>query len=391
MVEIGKIPLLPPPSPFLSSSSPFQMQGPSLLHLVERSSPDSIHDNVLDWFDNHSREEIQAAAKEGNEKGETALHIILKSNVKDGDDSSIQSRRFTQTDDCDGSSLISVIKKFVDYAEDSLSIQDRSGYLPLHIACQDRTCSFDVIKMLIEAYPAGLGVTSNRDSTIMKHTPFGWDYATSVGGHFTEFIQYIVKSDVCRSRLKESTIETRRARHRILIHCKDYVPLDILKKGMLNEKNLESNAMVRWLNEMPCKRSVVFSMVFELYLHLAWISIFIHTTILHIEQDQSIQGWEPVALLVCSIVFLMQEFYQMYRFTVTNATLAYWIDFWNWIDLTTSSLVLSSAIKFLQNDQSSAADNLLITTGVFQFILFTSYLKKVSCFPSIVREFRFIP
>ena len=61
---------------------------------------------------------------------------------------------------------------------------------------------------------------------------------------------------------------------------------------------------------------------------------------------------------------------------MTNAAVAYWLDKWNWIDLTTSSLVVASAIKFLQNDESMQNDYLLITTGFFQFVLLISYLKK---------------
>ena len=66
----------------------------------------------------------------------------------------------------------------------------------------------------------------------------------------------------------------------------------------------------------------------------------------------------------------------MYRFYKTNAGIAYWMDLWNWIDLTTASLVTASAIQFLQNDESRDNDRLLITTGCFQFVLLISYLKK---------------
>ena len=60
---------------------------------------------------------------------------------------------------------------------------------------------------------------------------------------------------------------------------------------------------------------------------------------------------------------------------MTSAGVAYWLDVWNWIDLSAVGLVVSSSIKFLQND-GSAQKSLLMTTGFFQFILLISYLKK---------------
>ena len=100
------------------------------------------------------------------------------------------------------------------------------------------------------------------------YSPFGWDFDVAVGEHFTEFLQYNLASDVCASGVGQSTKQMRKSKYRLLGHCKNYIPLDILKRGMLNEKILELKAMVRWLNEIPCKRDLVCSMVFELYLHI---------------------------------------------------------------------------------------------------------------------------
>ena len=338
----------------------------------------SICDDVLKWFEHSTRIEAQIAAGETNDCGETVLHIILKKYHARNEIGDVV-RRFTAAEEVEfegDANLLDVVKKFVEIAGDTIKMQDSRGYLPLHNACQDRACGFDVIQALTEAYPAGLGVMSTRENAL-THTPFGWDYATSVGGHFTDFLQYVVATDVSLSCVEKFTMETRVVRHRLLGHCKNWVPLDILKKGMLNERNLESKAMIRWLNEMPCTRKVVCSMVFEFYLHMAWIATFVYTTMLHIEADQNIQGWEPIALLVFAAIFFIQEFYQLYRFIMTNAAFAYWLDKWNWIDLTTSSLVVASAIKFLQNDGNVQNDHdLLITTGFFQLVLLISYLKK---------------
>ncbi|KAL9186364.1 hypothetical protein ACHAXT_005602 [Thalassiosira profunda] len=330
----------------------------SLLEIVARSGVeqegDPSWDDVLAWFDATGLHEAREATVETNDRGETALHVMLRNNG------------------APRQQLLDVVRRFRDVESDAFRMQDaHRGNLPLHYACQGASCEFDVVEELIRAYPAGLSVM-NSD----KYTPFGWDYNISLGRHFTQFLQHVVATDLCESGAKGATLKLRKDRHRLLRHCKNYVPLEILRRGMLDEQTLESSAMIRFLNEMPCKRTVVGSMVFELYLHIAWIVTFIHATTLHIENDLQLTGWEPIALLVFAALFFLQEFYQMYRFYKTNAGIAYWMDLWNWIDLTTASLVTASAIQFLQNDESRDNDRVLITTGCFQFVLLISYLKK---------------
>lgn len=313
-------------------------------------------DDVLTWLHDQSDGggEVQVASRDTNNCGETPLHILLNMGTR---------YQHQQLD---------MIEALSSIESEAFKIQDNHGCLPLHNACRERTCSFEVIEALIMAYSAGLGVRSD----IEKHTPFGWDYNISLGAHFTDFLQHIMEHDVHASGGKGSTIEMRKSRHRLLCHCKNYIPLDVLKTGMLDENTLKSKAMIRWLNEMPCKRIVVCAMVFECYLHLAWIGTFLIATVSHLEDDEQLQGWEPIALLIFSVLFFIQEFFQLYRFVTTNSAIAYWLDLWNWIDLVTVGLVATSAIKFLQEDADVPSHSLLTTTGFFQFVLLVSYLKK---------------
>ncbi len=137
--------------------------------------------------------------------------------------------------------------------------------------------------------------------------------------------------------------------------------------------------MLRWLNEIPCRDSLVCSMVLEFYLHVTWIVVFIFATREHIEDDGRVGGvptWQPISLLLLAALFFLQEVYQLYRYAKTHVAIAYWLDMWNWIDITTISLVAASAVQFLQRDMSVQNDNLLITAGLFQCLLILSYLKK---------------
>ena len=66
-------------------------------------------------------------------------------------------------------------------------------------------------------------------------------------------------------------------------------------------------------------------MVFELYLHIAWIIIFVLATSRHIENDKELRGWEPITLIICSVFLFLQEFYQLMRFVITNSAIGRFI------------------------------------------------------------------
>lgn len=115
---------------------------------------------------------------------------------------------------------------------DDIKLQDSCSCLPLHLACRNRNCNF-VIQTLIETYPTDLGVFNKR-----RRTPLVWDYSNkSQGQHSTEFIQYVVESKedevngTNETELRECQRRIKKKRHRLLGQCKNYVPLDVLKKG----------------------------------------------------------------------------------------------------------------------------------------------------------------
>lgn len=324
------------------------------------------------WFEGADPAAAREASRETNERGETALHVVLR---KQGADAGTAGRATSQRQ------LLQAVLTFDDVCgPDAFRIQTSVGYLPLHVACAQRACGFEVIRAVVEAYPPGLGVYSReRNAQMRRHTPFAWDYDSSIGGHFTEFLQHFVaRDDFHRSGSRRSSVTNRHNLTSLLCHCRDYVPLEILKKGMLHKETLQLKAMIRWLNDMPCKRSVVCSMVFELYLHVGWISTMLFATEQRMspEGNRKVEGPAPYLLLAFAALFLIQELNQLHRFIITNASMAYFVDVWNWIDLATCFLVAATAARFLQDDVSVPSNELLMAAGVAQFILLVSYLKK---------------
>eukprot|EP00984_Skeletonema_dohrnii_P017669 scaffold8108_cov118-Skeletonema_dohrnii-CCMP3373.AAC.2 len=259
----------------------------------------------------------------------------------------------------------------------------KDDYSLLHRACMSKR-SFELIEGLIGMCPEALGKKSKTD----RKTPFEWDYKESCGGHFKEFIQNLLPAWETLSQIDEekedpddrsqadveNEEEKDRRYYRILTHCKNYVPVDILRIGFLDEKTLERRSFLEWLNGMLCRRSVVFMMVFELYLHMAWIYTFVSASFMYFESDEPL-GWRPTALLVFAAIFLLEEMSQFIRLFFTGELLYYCTDLWNWIDVVTCVMVIVSAARFLDED-SSIDGRLLMTTGCLQSLLFLSYLKK---------------
>ena len=193
-----------------------------------------------------------------NRHGETPLHIA-----------------------CQHGASLEAILNLLEDPSTAVKTQDQHGCLPLHYACMNGQSSFDVIEALIEAYPVGLGVTNNDGKS-----PFGWDYDKTPGRFFSQFINFVVEPRwESEDSSRRSTLDKKYKIFRLLGHCKNYVPLDIVRMGYLNKHILESKEFVRWLNEKPCERSLVFFMVLEFYLHIAWITTFVTTSHIYFEES----------------------------------------------------------------------------------------------------------
>ena len=208
---------------------------PVLAELKRRLSSDEIDwKQVGEWLLRNA-ESIRASPGDAT----TALHLL-----------------------CQHGAPLEAVTICLDIDQEAAWVKDHLSMLPVHWSCVDRRCDFDVIQLLVDLYPSSLGEytrgksASSRGGRVSNHTPFGWDASVRLGQHFTEFVAYLVSDDLCRidrSSVEASTrtINLRKKRWRLLSHCKNYVPLDILQKGMLDEENLKQSGLIRFLNELP--------------------------------------------------------------------------------------------------------------------------------------------
>ena len=144
----------------------------SLLNLATSNNTTCWVD-IIEFLDHSTRTDAQHAVRETNDTGETALHILLRNYQK----FNVPSRIVGESNSAGkGITLLDVVKRIVqvdniehDGADDgdserrtsttsislltntqteACAMQDNRGYLPLHIACADRCCGFDVISCL---------------------------------------------------------------------------------------------------------------------------------------------------------------------------------------------------------------------------------------------------
>ena len=137
----------------------------SLLDLVTDNNCSQKHgylSGIIEWFDRVERINAKAAITETNDYGETPLHILLRRNNDDttkeeeGEEKTTLLdvvKRFVEIDSDDEQQLerrssinsLSTIQLISNEHTQACAIQDLKGYLPLHIACEDRCCSCEVI------------------------------------------------------------------------------------------------------------------------------------------------------------------------------------------------------------------------------------------------------
>lgn len=142
---------------------------------------------------------------------------------------------------CKNGYALEVIQGLMEEHETAVKTPDQDGCLPLHHACMNEQSSFEVIEALIDAYPKGLSVRNNEGKS-----PFDWDYDKTPGEHFSKFIAFVVKplwraqdsssQSQSKDEIRQSTIAKKGERFRLLGHCKNYVPLDVLKLGYLDKR-----------------------------------------------------------------------------------------------------------------------------------------------------------
>ncbi|CAJ1962139.1 unnamed protein product [Cylindrotheca closterium] len=147
--------------------------------------------------------------------------------------------------------------------------------------------------------------------------------------------------------------------------------------GNLAVENLNKPAMIQWLNRKSCNRKVIFFLMIELYLQVAWMILFVRAS-----KSKLIEPAEPidallVGLSVVAVAFLGLQFRQFWK-----KPIQYFQNMWNSMELVTVGLVIASVIELWNIQDVSIVDedhrirDLLIATGCFIFLSFISYLKK---------------
>ena len=279
---------------------------------------------------------------------------------------------------CESRQSFEVIKTLIEGNEDGTRVRDNNGLkalqyygkndeTPLHLACKKN--DFKMMEALIFAYPDALSAKNEKGNS-----PFELDCKGSHGLQFTEFIRSLSSLQEKTNNEDKSSERTRCKRYeRVLINCKNHVPLDVLRVGFLDKQTLESKNFLQWLNRQVCGRRVVFMMVLDLYVQIVWIYSIVSASKKYYERRQPVD-WQPIVLIACSSLFLMEEISELTRLSVTGTVLHYFLDWWNLLDISTSVMVILSAVELM--DEYSEISGLLMVTAFLQSLFLLSYLKK---------------
>ncbi|CAJ1936881.1 unnamed protein product [Cylindrotheca closterium] len=260
-----------------------------------------------------------------------------------------------------------VILHLIDVYRDGAADKDIDGDLPLHhyIACQQ---SFDlqVLAALIAAHPKSM-----EERNIHGRTPFQSSKKGSDGA--SKYLHYILHNEGYWNGGSVLTGE------RKLKSCMEYMPHEIFLSAI--SQNIDSKQLVPLLNRMSCNQVAVFYIMRDLYIYVALIVSFISATNQYLLEEEPNLGW-AISLIPLAIVLFLIELLQLWRRKKNGETAAYFVDVWNWIELTAIALILASAERLIMEEyvqldgDTERTRRLLMFTGFFLFGSLVSFMKK---------------
>ena len=349
---------------------------------------------ILKWIQNHTREEARDMLKQV--KGGvriSALHYAVSSS----------SRPRTTAAAAHPSSK--VIKALVDACPDAARLKsnhislggERGGVLPLHLACE-LGCSSDIIQMIFELYPKGANVKDDSGKTPFEYYANGKGFTAFFHQCFMECSNLNDEEETTSSnddlQRRKKLEQKKKQQQKLLDQLKEYAPPDEFKDSVIQKcVDDDSTVMMEWLNTMSCNRKVVFRIMFELYLQIAGIMVFVVNTQFYVGNTNGIavhptssssKGW-AIALVAIAQTFCLLKISTFDRRYGGTNTIDYFLDIWNWVDWCAIGLIMTSGVKFLLttyeksiNDtrDDSSMHQLLVATGFFQFLFFLSHLRK---------------
>jgi ankyrin repeat protein len=242
-----------------------------------------------------------------------------------------------------------------DFEHQSIYHPSLSGSLPIHFACL-REFSFDVIQSLLEK-------DATRTTILEKN---------SSGKRPLDLLPK--DSDVIANLVKD--VQKLDAQPDTLDFFFESSPPELFQPAMLEsmEPNKANVNSFEWLNHAYCQDLVIVFVMLEFYLLLAWLGIFIHSSILHVTDEEV-----PLALaILLQAMALLVLAIKLRRLFKTASLQSYFTDMYNLLGLGAIGLVVASSVMLSSNGTTFPDERaLLMTTGAFQFALLIAFLKRM--------------
>jgi len=259
---------------------------------------------------------------------------------------------------------LEVTQALIDAYPEVARIQDEWGTLPLLYACE-KNLEPRLIRTLIDKYPEAMGMGGL--------TPFETSKEYDAGKHF----QFVLQNDCYWE--DEGSKDQAVLGERKLESCRKYMPPGVFVNAAMD--NLDSRRFLEWLNKLSCNRKVVFSIMLNLYIHIAIVVSFSSATNQYLLESDPVKGW-AISLIPLAVLMLLLELLQIWNYRKQKRSLSYFVDVWNWIEVTAmvliivmaSRLIVEESIEF-DSDRETTRE-LLMSTGFFILFAFISFLKK---------------
>lgn len=298
----------------------------------------------------------------------------------------------------------------------SLTLDTKSGKLPLHYACANPSTDPNIIHTLLmhSGQPDTIAVKDKQDKYPIQYAlklhhadadllnellPVRADPTVeSTADRDVESKDscesfeknYTVQSDADFRAIFQAEIEDETAFRGIAnIETYEWLYQKCQKESISNSKvndaimaNLDSRITIDWLNMKASDRSAVGLLMSDVYVHCTWITIFIDASSRYLsnlynddDDDDKPYTSHGVFLLLLSSYFCI--FRECIEFTGNDTVGSYLKDPWNWFENATSIFVIASSIHFLSKvGNEKPIERLLIITGLLQFAFLVSFLRN---------------
>ncbi|KAL3933210.1 MAG: hypothetical protein SGBAC_010496 [Bacillariaceae sp.] len=264
-----------------------------------------------------------------------------------------------------------IISKLLEHSErETIAAMDKDKNLPLFLALKLENANAEILDLLSPGKVTEKDRKSYKPMEKQKTELLDKIYQPSMNMKLKELLEQKIESKTVFQGL--ANIQSTEWLYR---KCRNE-GIEDYKVNNAIMATLDSHATIDWLNTKSYDRWSVFLLMSDMYAHITWIAVFISASKAYLstyfrgnDEDYHHLGW--ILLAVSSYFLIFREGIEVFG---NDTWWTYWKDPWNWFENATIGCVIASGIHFVAEEPKDI-NQLLITTGLFQFAFAVSFLR----------------